>query len=547
MMRAVVIVALIGPVIAGLIGVALPAIGYFPAIGRVDWGLEAFRDVIAWQGFGPAARLSVFTGLAATALSIIVSFFLLAALTGNGQKRLRLYLGPMLALPHAAVGFAIVFLIDPTGIVSRLIAQLVGWSRPPDVAIIGDPWGLSLILGLVVKEIPFLLFMALAALPPLAAFQRIKACKALGYGQMAAWIYAVAIPLYRAIRMPVFLVLAYSMTVVDMAIILGPTTPPTLSVQIVKWMASPDLNVRMVAAAGAIVQLLLVLAVFAIWLLIETVAKQLILRSAKMGYRIPRLGAASLRVGRFVRYFPVLFVCFLGILLLWSFAGFWSFPNLMPDGLTTRVWDQEAGGLTSALSNAAVIGICVAGVSTLCAIAVLESGKRVAPYLLFVPLIVPQVAFLLGLQVFMIHIGVRSGMAAVMFVHFVFVMPYVLLTLQGAYDGYDRRYDRVAAALGRSYWVILWRVRLPILIAPIISAFAVGFAVSVAQYLPTLLIGGGRVATITTDAVALASGGDRRVIASYALLQAIAAVGPLLIAAVLPYALWRNRKGLRHA
>ena len=547
MMRAIVVTVLIGPVIAGLIGIALPAFGYFPAIGRFDLGLTAFRDVISWAGFGSAAGLSVFTGIAATALSIVISFLILAALTGKGQKRLRFFLGPMLALPHAAVGFAIIFLIDPTGIVARMIAQIVGWSRPPDISIIADAWGLSLVLGLVVKEIPFILFMALAALPQLDVLRRIRACKALGYGQAAGWIYTVAIPLYRAIRMPVFLVLAYSMTVVDMAIILGPTTPPTLSVQIVKWMASPDLDVRILAAAGAIVQLFLVVAVFAVWLLIEVGISRAILRSGGLGHRMPRLGAAALGVGRLFRFYPILFICFAGVFLLWSFAGFWSFPNLLPDKLTTRVWHQEANGLASALFTAITIGACVSGISILCAIALFESGKRIAPYLLFVPLIVPQVTFLLGLQVFMIQIGLRSGLAAVMFVHVVFVLPYVLLTLQGAYDGYDKRYDRVAAALGQSYWAVFLRVRLPILFAPIVSAFAIGFSVSVAQYLPTLLIGGGRVATITTEAVALSSGGDRRVIAAYALLQAIAAVGPLMLAAVLPYLLWRNRKGLRHA
>ena len=32
---------------------------------------------------------------------------------------------------------------------------------------------------------------------------------------------------------------------------------------------------------------------------------------------------------------------------------------------------------------------------------------------------------------------------------------------------------------------VLWRVRLPMLLAPVLTAFAVGFAVSVGQYRPT--------------------------------------------------------------
>ena len=55
---------------------------------------------------------------------------------------------------------------------------------------------------------------------------------------------------------------------------------------------------------------------------------------------------------------------------------------------------------------------------------------------------------------------------------------------------------------------------------PLLVAAAVGFAVSVAQYLPTVLIGAGRYATLTTEAVALASGGNRRIIGVFAIAQA---------------------------
>ena len=42
------------------------------------------------------------------------------------------------------------------------------------------------------------------------------------------------------------------------------------------------------------------------------------------------------------------------------------------------------------------------------------------------------------------------------------------------------------------------------LLRPLLIALAVGFAVSVAQYLPTLFAGGGRFSTLTTEALSLA-------------------------------------------
>lgn len=62
---------------------------------------------------------------------------------------------------------------------------------------------------------------------------------------------------------------------------------------------------------------------------------------------------------------------------------------------------------------------------------------------------------------------------------------------------------------------------MPILLPAIVFAWAVGISVSLAQYLPTLMLGAGRISTITTEAVALSSGFDRRVTAIYAIWQAL--------------------------
>ena len=83
------------------------------------------------------------------------------------------------------------------------------------------------------------------------------------------------------------------------------------------------------------------------------------------------------------------------------------------------------------------------------------------------------------------------------------------------------------------------------LLKPILAACAVGFAVSIAQYLPTLFAGGGRFATVTTEAVALSSGGNRRVLAVQAMLQAILPMLGFALAAIAGRVYARHRKGLQ--
>ena len=60
-----------------------------------------------------------------------------------------------------------------------------------------------------------------------------------------------------------------------------------------------------------------------------------------------------------------------------------------------------------------------------------------------------------------------------------------------------------------------------------------------------LFAGGGRFVPVTTEAVALSAGGNRRVLAVQALLQIALPLAAFALAALLPYWASRQRKGLR--
>jgi putative thiamine transport system permease protein len=158
---------------------------------------------------------------------------------------------------------------------------------------------------------------------------------------------------------------------------------------------------------------------------------------------------------------------------------------------------------------------------------------------------VPQIAFLSGMASLMIALGLDGNWLGVGLAHLVFVLPYVFLSLSGPWRALDRRYLATALLLGAGPWRALFAVRLPMLTRAVLIAGAVGFAVSVSQYLATLLIGAGRFTTVTTEAVALAAGGDRRLIGVYALMQASLPMLGFSIALLLPTLLLRHRKGLR--
>jgi putative thiamine transport system permease protein len=499
--------------------------------------------------------LSLSTGVLATGISLAIVVLVTAGWSGTRPFRaLERLLSPLLSVPHAAAAFGLAFLIAPSGWLSRLVSPgLTGWERPPDILIVQDSWGLTMTAGLIIKEVPFLLLITLAALGQADAQRSTTIAQALGYGRVTGWLKTVFPRVYAQIRPPVYVVLAYSMSVVDVAVILGPNTPPPLSVQIVKWMSDPDLAMRLEAAAGALLQLGLVVGALIFWRLGEVVVASLGRRWIAKGSRgrlDPVVAQAALVAGGISAAAVLLGLV---VLVIWSFAGFWGFPDAFPDGWTLRNWMRFGPGTLEALGETALIACTVALVALILTIGCLEAEYRYglsfsqrAVWLLYLPLLIPQTAFLPGLQTLMLNMGADVGRLPVMLAHLVFVLPYVFLSLADPFRAWDTRMGTIAAALRASPDGVLWRVRLPMLLRPILTALAVGLAVSVGQYLPTLLIGGGRVATLTTEAVALASGGDRRAIGVYGLMQTGAALVPFALALLLPALIWRNRRGLRH-
>jgi putative thiamine transport system permease protein len=234
-------------------------------------------------------------------------------------------------------------------------------------------------------------------------------------------------------------------------------------------------------------------------------------------------------------------------------AGLWPFPDTLP-ALSPSTWLRHGPMLFPALGDTLLIAASATLAALVLTIACLEAEHRfgLSPgtrslALLYLPLLVPQVAFLLGLQTLAISSGLGETRAAVIAAHLIFVLPYAFLSLADPWRAWDSRYATIARALGASPRRTLLIIRLPMLLRPILTAGAVGFAVSVGQYLPTLLIGGGRVTTLTTEAVALASGNDRRLIGLTALMQTATVILPFLLALLLPRLVFRHRKGFAHA
>ena len=541
------------PILAGLVGTTLPAFDYLPAIGGHRFGFDAWRALAAMPGSASSVRLTLETGVAATLLSVTLAIGFCAWAEGRrGWQRFRGLIAPLLAAPHSALAIGLAFLVAPSGWVVRALSPwLTGLATPPDASIVGGASGVALVIALVLKESPFLILMIEGALQQVGVPQAMALSRSLGYTHADGWLKTLLPQVYPQIRLPVYAVLAYSLSVVDVALIVGPTNPPTLSVLALRGFSDADVRHWFPAAAAASLLFVIVVAAIAAWRSMERAIAALGIRWIERGGRGPATTVLAATTAGLVMTAFVASALSIANLGVWSLATQWRFPAAWPQGLTLANWTAQLPGVRASGLATLVIASTATALALLLVVGCLEHesrrGVRAArrlQWLIYLPLLIPQISFLFGVQVFFVRAGVDGTWAAVIATHVVFVLPYLFLTLSDPWHALDPRYARSAIALGASAGRVFLRVKVPLMLRPVLIASAVGFAVSVGQYLPTLFAGAGRVATLTTDAVTLASGADRRVVGVYAALQAALPLLAYAVAIALPAWRYTNRRGL---
>jgi putative thiamine transport system permease protein len=506
--------------------------------------LSALLDAPAWTAlwhdpqWPGALAASLWTGLASTALA----WWIAAALLAQGFVRQTLArvlhgLPVMLATPHAAFAIGLAFLVAPSGWLLRALSPwLTGFDWPPPWPTTQDPWGLGLIVALTLKEVPFLLWTAATQLQRDDVRQRWRAehalAQTLGYSPRRAYWRVVWPQLAPRLFWPLLAVLAYGLTVVDMALVIGPASPPTLGVLAWQWLQDADLAVNAQgAAAGGVLALTVGISALG-WRALQ----RFLARSVRQGSgRRGRTECREANAGS--PGFWLLTAVYTAVLLalaVGSVAGVWPFPSLWPERLSLQAWDsvwQSRSTITTTLS----LALASSAVALAWCVAWLEISPRrwdntLRP-LLYLPLVLPAVLWVVGLYNLALPLRLEGQWIGLLIAHTVMVLPYVLLAVSPAYLGFDPRYATLNASLGHGRWHFLLRIKWPLLRRALAASAAVGFAVSVTQYLPTLYIGAGRYATVTTEAVTLAAGAQRSLTSAYAGLQFLLPVLAFALAA----------------
>lgn len=555
-------------VLAGLAGTILPSLNYLPVIGHTRVSFSVWADFFSYPGILASVMVTVFSGI--TASFGVVSFTLVFISVCHGTALWNFFeklLSPVLSIPHAAFAVGFGFLLAPSGWLVRMVSpSFTGFTTPPDWILLNDPAGISLAAALMIKEFPFLIMVTMGALSRIDIKQTLLVGHSLGYTREQIWLKIIIPRLYPLLRLSIFAVIAYSLSVVDMAIILGPGAPPTLAVLILKWFNDPDVNFKLLAAAGALCLFFLVL--------LSLLSVYLVEKSAGFVFRPFLINGKRRSFLEWFKY-PVFLagICILlltliasVILVIWSLTWQWRFPDILPATWTLAFWAKGVSSSLDPLMTTVFTGVASALLGLLLTIGCLEHDRglqhhhagshqiwqirtqavaRYLPCFLYLPLLVPQITFMAGIQLVLVIMKMDGHWISLMLSHLLFVLPYMFIALSATYLSFDTRVTDQAILLGRSYTRVLFWIKLPMLLKPILFSFAIGFSVSVAQYIPTMLVGAGRFSTITTEVVHAASGSDRRILAVYALVQQSLPMIMYAAAILIPKILYYNRKGMQ--
>ncbi|AWV45033.1 hypothetical protein CD201_10905 [Hafnia alvei] len=526
------------PILAALLALTQP----LSDISSFNTFIQPWTLLLQWPGLMRSVGLSLWSAIAATLISLWLALALCSQVIQRASCTARAISSAILAMPHIALATGLILLLSPSGWLLRLISPtFTGFVRPPDWPIVNDPYALSLILLLVIKETPFLFLMAFNIAGRIDVARQMQAANALGYHSEKAWWLLLVPQILVALRLPLFCVLAFGLSTVDIAILLGPQQPTTLALLVWQWISEPSMGHQSLAAAGTLLLIVITLASFGAWRYAEK-SWLTYCRNAygqrRSTWRMPLTPLWAMGIVLTLGAYAVLFV--------WSVAWRWPFSSTFPLQWSYDYWLTSVHQLSTPIINSLLIASVANLLGLLLCVGFLEwqfyTRRNTNLWFLLAPLLTPQISLIFGLQHMAAWLDVIGLLPSVIFAHMVFIVPYFFLSLSGTWQTFDPRLIYTAQSLGKSPWTCFWRIKIPLLSKPLALSVALGFAVSIGLYLPTLGLGAGRFPTLATETVAYASGIDRRMAAVAALWQTFIPLLVYGIALFLPFILTRNKK-----
>lgn len=270
----VVVLGLFG---GGLVLGIMQSFGYLPAAGMDAYTLKHFKHIFLDPDFFASLGLTLYVSLVSTAVaaafSIAIALFMTAC---GGLRRIVDFIFQLpLTVPHLVIGIAVVFMLSPTGLFSRIFQAvgLIGASSGFPL-LINDTWGVGIITAYVWKEIPFITLMVLSVLKN-AGTDLLDVGRTLKAGRWQRLRYIILPTIFPSLGAAVLIVFAFTFGAFEVPYLLGQTYPMTLPVWAWRNYSDIDLMARPEGiATGVVIAVVVVVAIVLAQLLTQAARRR---------------------------------------------------------------------------------------------------------------------------------------------------------------------------------------------------------------------------------------------------------------------------------
>lgn len=218
----------------------------------------------------------------------------------------------------------------------------------------------------------------------------------------------------------------------------------------------------------------------------------------------------------------------IAIIAIWAFADSWAWPDLLPEKLSLRGFEELLSGrLGTGLPMIGLsVGIAFSTAVLSTAVACLAAratahyewrGKSLFSFGVILPFIIPTTVFAMGVQVAFIHAGIARTVPGVVLAHTIVALPYSIIIMSDVTRAAGTRLEEAARSLGANTLKTTLYVTVPAILPGILSSLSMAYIMSFSSYFLTLLIGGGAVRTFAVVLFPYLSSGDRTIAGAYGL------------------------------
>jgi putative spermidine/putrescine transport system permease protein len=257
----VVVVVLFG---GGLVLGLIQSLGHLPAAGLKSLSFKHFINVLGDPDFSQSLILTLYVAATSTviaaAISIVMAIFLLSF--SEKSRMIHFIFQIPLTVPHLVIAVAMVFMLTPTGLLSRLVVKLgLIDSSAAFPLLVNDRWGIGIILTYVWKEIPFITLMILSVLRR-SGVELLEVGRTLKAGRWQRFRYITLPTISPSLGAACLIVFAFTFGAFEVPFLLGQTYPMMLPVWAYKNYSDVDLLARPEGiATGLIIAGIIVVAI----------------------------------------------------------------------------------------------------------------------------------------------------------------------------------------------------------------------------------------------------------------------------------------------